>query len=172
MKKIISLIVVVSFAAALTGCYGPFRLTQKVHQWNGKVGDKWVNEGVFLVLTILPVYSVTLLADAVVLNSVEFWTGKNPMSAKQIRTIGNGEQQAVMTYQPDSRRLRIDMFTKNKNTGTVIVEPGPDGSMIARDPKGTLLISTADSDGMVNVTGPDGGVVGAYRLDEAKKYLN
>lgn len=65
----------------LSGCYGPFNLTRQLHRWNGQVGDKYVNELVFLALTILPlpVYGVAVLADMVIFNSIEFWTGRNPV---------------------------------------------------------------------------------------------
>lgn len=72
-------------AAALlaTSCYGPFNLTTRLHHWNGQVGDpsttggKWTNEAIFLGCAILPVYSICILGDSLIFNSVEFWTGKN-----------------------------------------------------------------------------------------------
>jgi len=65
-----------------TGCYGPFNLTRKLHHWNGTVTDnRWANEGIFLGAVILPVYAISAIADAIVFNSVEFWTGKNWVSA-------------------------------------------------------------------------------------------
>lgn len=61
-----------------TGCMGTFNMTQQLHNWNDTVFEnKWGNEAVFLGLCILPVYEFSLLADAWVFNSVEFWTGKN-----------------------------------------------------------------------------------------------
>lgn len=74
-------IALVSLACFVSGCYGPFNLTRQLHRWNGQVGDKYVNELVFLALTILPlpVYGVAVLADMVIFNSIEFWTGRNPV---------------------------------------------------------------------------------------------
>ena len=65
----------------MSGCYGPFNLTRQLHRWNGQVGDKYVNELVFLALTILPlpVYGVAVLGDMIIFNSIEFWTGRNPV---------------------------------------------------------------------------------------------
>jgi len=61
-------------ATAGGGCYGPFHLTKSVHEWNGEVSEeKWVQEGIFLAFLILPVYGITTLVDALVLNSIEFW---------------------------------------------------------------------------------------------------
>ena len=68
-------IMTVAFAS---GCYGPFTLTRKVHHWNGQVSEnKWVVEAVFLAFTFLPVYSIASAADAVIFNSVLFWSGKS-----------------------------------------------------------------------------------------------
>lgn len=64
-----------------TGCIGTFELTNSVYDWNQRVSDsRWAREGVFLVLVILPVYGLTLLADALIFNSIEFWTGDNMLA--------------------------------------------------------------------------------------------
>lgn len=61
-------------------CLGPNKAFNKLNDWNQKVTEnKWANEAVFLVLNILPVYGFAYFADIVVLNSIEFWGGKNPM---------------------------------------------------------------------------------------------
>ncbi len=63
-----------------TSCIGKFALTNRVLSWNKEVGNKFVNELVFFAFWILPVYEVTALADVLVLNSIEFWSGSNPMA--------------------------------------------------------------------------------------------
>jgi len=65
---------------ALQGCYGKFAATQKLYKWNGTVGDKWVNSIVMVALNIIPVYGIAGAADIIVLNTVEFWTGSNPLA--------------------------------------------------------------------------------------------
>ena len=76
-------VALVAAAFLASGCYGPFTLTRKVYTWNGQVSDnKWVVETVFLVTAVLlPVYGIASLADGVIFNSVEFWTGKNPLAS-------------------------------------------------------------------------------------------
>ena len=64
-----------------SSCIGSFSLTHSVLNWNKEVGNKFVNELVFVAFWILPVYEVTALADLLVLNSIEFWTGDNPVQA-------------------------------------------------------------------------------------------
>ena len=61
----------------LSSCIGSFRLTNNIKEWNDGVGDKFVNEVVFIALHIVPVYQIAIFIDSVVLNSVEFWTGES-----------------------------------------------------------------------------------------------
>ncbi|MFA7256905.1 MAG: DUF3332 family protein [Kiritimatiellales bacterium] len=77
MKKFVPMIVCLS--VLLTGCTGPFALTKKLHAWQTGFENKWVDEVAFLGCVILPPYWFTTIADSLILNSVEFWTGDNPM---------------------------------------------------------------------------------------------
>jgi hypothetical protein len=78
MKK--ALIAAVLSVGLLGSCLGPNRLFNKLHDWNlGATENRWANEGIFLVCTIIPVYGVCYLIDIVVLNSIEWWSGENPM---------------------------------------------------------------------------------------------
>ena len=61
-------------------CIGSFSLTNRLLSWNQHVGNKFLNELVFFCFWILPVYEVSGLADVLVLNSIEFWSGNNPMA--------------------------------------------------------------------------------------------
>lgn len=84
MKKYtLTVAAVLAIAAMLPmqSCIGSFSLTNKVLSWNNQVGSKFVNELVFFAFWILPVYEVTAVADVLVLNSIEFWSGNNPVEA-------------------------------------------------------------------------------------------
>ena len=65
----------------LSSCIGSFGLTSKVKNWNDSLGDKFVNELVFFCMLCVPIYEVSMLADLVVFNSIEFWTGDNPVAS-------------------------------------------------------------------------------------------
>jgi hypothetical protein len=67
-------------ASTITGCYGKFNLTRKIYDANGQVSDKFLRSGLTWVLVIIPVYGVAALVDFVVFNTVEFWTGSNPVA--------------------------------------------------------------------------------------------
>lgn len=80
MKKgLVALVLAASFA--LTACYGSYSLSNKLYKWNGSLGNKWLNSCVHFLLWVIPVYEICIgLIDGLVLNTVEFWTGSNPLA--------------------------------------------------------------------------------------------
>jgi hypothetical protein len=74
-----ALVVLLCLGVLMSGCYGPFNLTQRLYDWNGGFSGAWVQEGMFLVLAILPAYALCMLGDALIFNSIEFWGGDNPI---------------------------------------------------------------------------------------------
>lgn len=82
MKKFILSAALVAFlCSSMTSCMGKFALTKNLYAWNDQVSNKFINEIVFVAFWILPVYEVCALADLFVLNTIEFWSGDNPMTA-------------------------------------------------------------------------------------------
>ncbi len=114
-----------------SACFGSFQATRKVYTFNKGVGDKWIVEVVFLAMTIVPVYSLAALADAIIFNSVEFWTGENPMasvslsgqqdgtSVRQTRTV-NGETR-TMTLEEIKAGQVLSTTTISHKSGTDVV---------------------------------------------------
>ena len=77
-----ALLLAVTLTLTTTACIGPFPATNAVYDWNHEVSDnEWAQEGVFMLFNILPVYGITLFVDAIVLNSIEFWTGEPAVEA-------------------------------------------------------------------------------------------
>ena len=72
--------VLLSASLMLSSCIGSFGLTNKVKDWNEGLGNKFLSELVFIGLHIIPVYELTIFADAIVLNSIEFWTGNSALA--------------------------------------------------------------------------------------------
>ena len=81
-------------------CFGPFKLTQKLYDWNNSVGNKWVNNIVFWAFIIIPVYDVVVFLDTVIFNVIEFWGGTNPISMneedEEIRIIASGNKEYMI----------------------------------------------------------------------------
>ena len=98
MKKkqlIVATVVALSASMMMQSCIGSFALFNKVKTWNEHVGDKFVNEIVFVAMWILPVYELCFAADLLVLNSIEFWSGTNPALA-QTKVIDGKDAQYLV----------------------------------------------------------------------------
>lgn len=112
-NTVIKVLAVALIVAAMSSCYGPFRLTSKLHDWNGQVSQKkFVNELVFLGLCILPAYEICVLGDGLIFNSIEFWGGNNPIAMKD----GQVEEVEVM------HKGQMYKVIKSKNAMTVALK--------------------------------------------------
>ncbi len=117
MKRIksISVAALLSSAILLSSCIGSFKLTRTVYDWNTSIGDKFVNELVFLVCLIVPVYEVSTFVDAVVLNSIEFWSGENPMTMKNNEKHQKTVEIDGKKYQLTSEKYKMTIEESGKS---------------------------------------------------------
>jgi hypothetical protein len=135
--------------AAVSGCFGRFELTRKVYRFNKEISpDKWIQWMAFLVLTIVPVYGIATFVDAVVANSLEFWTGRNPVVARvgdQRVTRGPAGEFAVSTLRGDGS---IDLEIQDASGRECFVNLAREGStLLARDAEGRVLRRVVEVDG-------------------------
>lgn len=88
MKKFKGSVVVAVLCGSIlfSSCIGSFSLFNKVKDWNMGLSNKFVNELVFIAFNIIPVYPVVGAVDVLVLNTVEFWSGRQLVS-EDIKTI-------------------------------------------------------------------------------------
>lgn len=154
-----------SVTILFSSCVGSFGLFNRLSSWNQTVGNKFVNELVFLALNIVPVYPVAYLADALVLNSIEFWSGSNPMAnvgdVKKVKgengnylveTLENGYS---ITKEGEKASMELT-YDKEANTWNVIAEGetakllkmNNDGTAELFLPNGEKLTVTLDAKGM------------------------
>ena len=97
---IIATVVALSASMMMQSCIGSFALFNKVKDWNDHVGDKFVNELVFVAMWILPVYELSFAADMFILNTIEFWSGTNPALA-QTKIIDGKDAQYLVASNED-----------------------------------------------------------------------
>ncbi len=77
MKKLIA---TTALMLGASGCLGPNNLYNGLNNWNANVTDQdWADELIFLGLHIIPVYGITLFADILVINTIDYWSGENPV---------------------------------------------------------------------------------------------
>lgn len=116
MKKTyltLALICTICGALTLPSCIGSFTLSNKLLSWNKQIGNKFVNELVFFAFWVLPVYEVSGLADIIVLNSIEFWSGSNPI-AKGTKVIEGNDGKYLVKC--DGKGYTI----KSENDGSIV----------------------------------------------------
>jgi len=153
MKKLAVCLVMLSFF--VTGCTGSFALTKKVHEFHRSQENKWVDEVIFLGCAIFYIYSIATLADAVIINSIEFWTGDNPIASTGGDTntiVSNGKNKAEMKF--------------NKADDTIQIQPqGTDASFtMARTNEGVIVMDALGNTMYTSSRDAMGGV-GIYDAD-------
>ncbi len=130
MKKLM-LPMLISGSVMLSGCLGQNALFNTVQDWNATATEeKFVNQGISFAFWIVPVYGLTLLADVVILNSVEFWTGTNPVSNKGAKVTGTTERvvdglgnEALLTYQEDGS-VQVEVLRGTETERFMLIRDG------------------------------------------------
>lgn len=121
-KTILSAALAALLLSSMSSCMGRFALTHNLYAWNEQVSNKFINEIIFVAFWILPVYEVCGLADLFVLNTIEFWSGDNPMTASTkaidtdngrylVKCDGKGYD---ITFEPTGVRYRLDFACESR----------------------------------------------------------
>ncbi len=133
IAKAVVLVTLLTFTGAASGCYGGFNLTRSLLKWNGNIrvsDDKGVNgvvrSAVMVVLWAVPVYEIAILADALIVNTMEFWTGTNPVQVNAeptIRTVDTGEERYIQMFSRTAlgKEMRIDYYKEGRYVNTLVV---------------------------------------------------
>lgn len=119
----VAIVCTLGFSLLTSSCIGSFSLTNKLMSWNKSVSNKFVNELIFFAFWVLPVYEVSALADVLVLNSIEFWSGSNPVAAgtkviegKDGRYFVNCDGKGyTITSESDGSTVRLDFNQEDKS---------------------------------------------------------
>ena len=125
-KLSVALVVALAGSMLCTSCIGSFTLSNKLLSWNKTINNKFVNELVFFAFWVLPVYEVSCLADVLVLNSIEFWTGENPVASSKKVVEGKDGRYLVecdetgytITSEASGEVVRFD-FNSDENSWSV-----------------------------------------------------
>lgn len=162
-----------------SSCIGSFALWNQLKDWNQGIGNKFVNELVFIALNIVPVYGVAYFADVVVLNTIEFWSGSNPVASNEVKEVkgenGNylvasNENGYTITNKEDNQSLDLVYNKENKSWNAVtesesfeLVKMNDDGTATINMQNGTSMTVTPDSEGIASVRAASMGVSFALR---------
>lgn len=140
-------------ALFMGSCVGSFGLFNRLASWNKKAtNSKFLNELIFILIS--PAYVVCGTVDVLVLNTIEFWSGSNPMAqniGKTKQVLGqDGKYYAVTTLKdgyliksPDGEEFKFVYDEKNDSWSQI------------RDGKTTEILRF-NSDGTVKASLPGG----------------
>ncbi|MGM9705208.1 MAG: DUF3332 domain-containing protein [Prevotella sp.] len=161
-------------ALTLSSCVGTFSLTHKLAAWNTRAtNEKFLNEIIFLFIS--PAYVVTGVVDALVINSMEFWSGSNPLAKNSGKTqtiMGqDGRYYAVKTLKdgyeikkPDGEIMKF-LYDNDTDSWSQVVDGktteifrfNDDGSIQATLPEGGTIRVTPDAAGLFQARMAVGG---------------
>ncbi len=169
MKKVSFRVAAVLVAGTLvcSSCIGSFGLFNKYEKWQcSMTSNKYVNGIVGLILQPI-VGGICLTVDALVLNTIEFWTGDNPVSASATQQVmgQDGRYYTVVTkkdgYEVKSPTGEVTRFIHNvQNDSWSMVQNGitkeifrfnADGSIQATLQNGQQMTVGADEAGLQKI---------------------
>lgn len=150
-----------------TSCIGSFKLWNNLKDWNQDVSNsKFVNELLFIALHIVPVYEIAYLADALVLNSIEFWSGSNPVASNETKEVKgeNGdylvtttENGYTITHKGDNQSMNLvyNEETKTWNAVTAtenieLIRMNENGTVSLNMQNGTSMTVMPDMQGVAS----------------------
>ena len=179
INKTFIAVLLLSSSLLCSSCIGSFKLWNGLREWNQGIGNKFVNELVFIALNIVPVYGVAYFADVVVLNTIEFWSGSNPVASNEVKEVkgenGNylvasNENGYTITNKEDNQSLDLVYNKENKSWNAVtesesfeLVKMNDDGTATINMQNGTSMTVTPDSEGIASVRAASMGVSFALR---------
>ena len=150
-----------------SSCIGSFSLFNKYEKWQcNMTSNKYVNGIVGFILQPI-VGGICLFVDSVVLNTIEFWTGSNPMAAGQVKTVmgQDGRYYAIKTlkngYEVKSPTGEKTLFIHNDQNDSwsmtqngitkEIIRFNADGTIQATLQNGEKLTVSNDEAGLMQV---------------------
>ena len=123
----------------LTGCYGSNACFNKLHKWNGTLGNKWLNSIVHFILQIFGVYWICLgLVDGLVLNTIEFWTGSNPLASGDSYFEKDAQGNSVAAVKNADGSMSVELTTAEGQKANLTLQRD-ENVVRALDDEGNLI---------------------------------
>jgi hypothetical protein len=171
-SRLLAVLCVALFSVQMSGCFGNFALTRAMWDFNKNVSpNKFIQWAVFLVMVIVPVYEIGTFVDAIVINSIEFWTGQNPVSNAETpdthsRVVRLSPEDTLrLSRDADSGVMKVELQRAGQAPLVRYFEPLDDG-MVVRDEAGALLVQAREqADGEVAVTDAAGTTVALHSTE-------
>ena len=146
MKKNTFKMALIAIAGSIvfSSCIGSFNLFNKYEKWQCNMSNSKILNGI-VGLILQPIAApICLTVDALVLNTIEFWSGSNPMTASTKQVKGSdGKIYAVKTtkkgYEIVSPEGKTTKLSYNKETNAwSITENGETRELFRTNSDGTI----------------------------------
>lgn len=148
MKKITLTTIALILAASLTmsSCIGSFNLFNNYAKWQRTMTNSKIVNGIVGLILQPIVGTVCLTVDALVLNTIEFWSGNNPVKRAGIDYVKgtDGQTYAIETtrkgYKITNPDGRVTLLTHNAKTQTwSITQNGKTLPLVRHNDDGTIV---------------------------------
>lgn len=145
-RSVATLLLAALLPVSTTACFGSFRLTQKLHQFNREVSqDRWTRWFIFLLMAGFPVYAAGLVIDGLFANAIEFWGGRNPFAmapgTTEVLAGADGSLLRVTAVEAGVLDVELVEATGARHALRVVQH---DASVAAYKPDGRLLGTVED----------------------------
>lgn len=168
-SKIYAIALLLGTSIMYSSCIGTFPTFNKVASWNrGITGNKFVNELVFIGLHIIPVYEIVYLADGLIFNSIEFWSGKSGSAVASVgetkRMKGSNGDMFAVTRTEDGYKIVDEtrneecklVFNEKKQTWNAVIN-GESFELMTMNEDGTITLNLREK-GKITVNADAYGV--------------
>jgi uncharacterized protein DUF3332 len=124
-----------AFLTTAAGCFGRFRAVNAVYDFNKSASPNGVVRSLLLfAMVLIPVYELAFLADAIFLNTLDFFNGTNQVAVK---TLPDGSKVELAKLDADTVRVRqVDLA--GKETSFDIVRVGANAGYV-RNAEGRIV---------------------------------
>lgn len=164
-KSLKTLVLFLTATLLFNSCIGSFGLFNKLLSWNkGLTNSKFLNELLFILIS--PGYAVAGVVDVFVLNTVEFWSGNNPVASNAGKTEqvmgSDGVLYAVTTLEDGYKIAKPDgdevffVYDKKDNSWSIkaeneekkLVKINDDGTVDAILETGNVINVSQNAEGL------------------------
>jgi len=181
LSRVVAGVVLMCFMIVSTACYGPFNLTRNVYHWNsgikgsGEVNDKWMKEFVFFGMIVVPVYMFSALLDAFIFNSIQFWSGDNPIKASDLDNDGQTKVarlgEATVRWTPTNEGATVTYERHGIIERRATIVQSATGYRLVDEAGTTLAEAEYVADGTVTVLDHDCQVVQRWTSDQLRSIV-
>jgi hypothetical protein len=135
------------FTTTAAGCFGRFRLTNAVYDFNKTASPSPIVRSLLMfAMVLIPVYPVCLFVDWIFVNTIDFINGTDQVAVK---TLPDGTKLEMAKLDAETVRVR-HVDAKGNATSFDLVRVGPNAGYV-RDADGRILGSAEQL--------PDGRIV-------------